>query len=160
VETSHLDPIDVHLLEILQHDATQTLEELGEAVGLSGSAVQRRIRQHERSGLIRRIAAQLDPDVALVPMTVLTLVTIERDAGPAIESLHQRIYDHPNVQQCYEVAGFFDLALVITARTMADYRRITGELLDTDPNVRRFASHVTLGTVKSSLAVPLESHPA
>ena len=156
MEASHLDPIDVQLLEILQHDATHTLDELGETVGLSGSAVQRRIKQHERSGLIRTIAAQLDPDMALVPMTVLTLVTIERDTGPDIESLHQRIYDHPNVQQCYEVAGLFDLALVVTARTMADYRRITGELLDADANVRRFVSHVTLGTVKASLAVPLE----
>ena len=153
-----MTPIDVQLLEILQHDATQSLDELGEAVGLSGSAVQRRIKQHERSGLIRTIAAQLDPDMALIPMTVLTLVTIERDTGPDIESLHRRIYDHPNVQQCYEVAGLFDLALVITARTMADYRRITGELLDTDANVRRFVSHVTLGTVKASLAVPLEPH--
>ncbi len=159
MEASHLDPIDVQLLELLQDDATRTLDELGKAVGLSGSAVQRRIKRYERSGLIRRIAAQLDPDMALVPMTVLTLVTIERDAGPDIESLHQRIYDHPNVQQCYEVAGSFDLALVITARTMADYRRITGELLDADVNVRRFVSHVTLGTVKATLAVPLESPP-
>ncbi len=158
MEPSHLDSIDVQLLELLQDDATRTLDELGKAVGLSGSAVQRRIKHHERSGLIRRIAAQLDPDMAQVPMTVLTLVTIERDAGPDIESLHHRIYDHPNVQQCYEVAGSFDLALVITARTMADYRRITGELLDADVNVRRFVSHVTLGTVKASLAVPLESY--
>ena len=159
MQASHLDPIDVQLLEILQHDATRTLDELGKAVGLSGSAVQRRIKQHERSGLIRRIAAQLDPDMALVPMTVLTLVTIERDTGPDIESLHERIRDHPNVQQCYEVAGLFDLALIITARTMADYRRITSELLDADANVRRFVSHVTLGTVKATLAVPLTSPP-
>jgi DNA-binding Lrp family transcriptional regulator len=55
--------------------------------------------------------------MALITMTVLTLVTIERDTGPGIESLHQRIYDHPNVQQCYEVAGLFDLALAIAART-------------------------------------------
>ncbi len=159
MEASHLDPIDVQLLELLQDDATRTLDELGKTVGLSGSSIQRRIKAHERSGLIRGITAQLDPDMAGVPMTVLTLVTIERDAGPDIESLHQRIYDHPNVQQCYEVAGSFDLALVITARTMADYRRITGELLDADINVRRFVSHVTLGTVKASLAVPLASPP-
>ena len=156
MEASHLDLIDVQLLETLQHDATRTLDELGATVGLSGSAVQRRIKQHERSGLIRTIAAQLDPDMALVPMTALKLVTIERDAGPDIESLHQRIYDHPNIQQCYEVAGLFDLALVVTARNMADYRRITAELLDADANVRCFVSHVTLGTVEASLAVPLE----
>jgi hypothetical protein len=41
---------------------------------------------------------------------------------------------------------------------MADYHRITGELLDADANVRRFLSHVTLGTVKASLAVPLQPH--
>ena len=101
MEASHLDPINVQLLEILQHDATQTLDELGATVGLSGSAVQRRIKQHERSGL-------------------------------------------------------FDLALVVTARNMADHRRIAAELLDADANVRRFVSHVTLGTMKASLAVPLE----
>ena len=45
-----LDEFDHRLLELLQRDAGATLTALGEAVGLSASAVQRRITRYRKSG--------------------------------------------------------------------------------------------------------------
>lgn len=150
-----LDAIDRSLLEMLQNDADLTLSALGEAVGLSGPAVQRRLARHRSTGLIRRTAAQLDPEAAGIGVTVLTFVRLDRDHGRAVETLHRRLAEHPHVQQCYELAGHYDLALIVVAADMLSYRAIVAELLDRDPNVRRFASHVALQTVKATLAVPI-----
>ena len=51
-----LDEFDHRLLELLQRDADATLSALGEAVGLSASAVQRRIKRYRESGLMRQVA--------------------------------------------------------------------------------------------------------
>jgi DNA-binding Lrp family transcriptional regulator len=45
-----LDEFDHRLLELLQRDADATLSSLGDAVGLSASAVQRRIKRYRESG--------------------------------------------------------------------------------------------------------------
>ena len=45
-----LDEIDHELLALLQEDASRTLLDLGRAVRLSPSAVQRRIRRYLRAG--------------------------------------------------------------------------------------------------------------
>ncbi len=69
-----LDDLDHRLLTCLQHDASRTLQELGEAVGLSPSAVQRRITRYRKAGLITRQVAVLDATV--VPGAVLAAVLV------------------------------------------------------------------------------------
>ncbi|MBL1097663.1 Lrp/AsnC family transcriptional regulator [Streptomyces coffeae] len=60
-QPSRLDEIDAQLLDLLQRDAERTLHELGERVGPSPSAVQRRIARFRKDGLITRQVAVLDP---------------------------------------------------------------------------------------------------
>jgi Lrp/AsnC family transcriptional regulator, leucine-responsive regulatory protein len=60
VSLDALDALDVDLLNLLQRDAGRTLRELGDDVGLSPSAVHRRIARYEAAGLIARRVAVLD----------------------------------------------------------------------------------------------------
>jgi DNA-binding MarR family transcriptional regulator len=54
VRSVSLDALDADLLNLLQRDAGRTLRELGDDVGLSPSAVHRRIARCEAAGLIVR----------------------------------------------------------------------------------------------------------
>ena len=73
-----LDDFDHRLLALLQQDAGRTLAALGDAVGLSPSAVQRRIQRYRRSGLLRTLGV-LDPN-AIPSATLATVwVAMERD---------------------------------------------------------------------------------
>ncbi len=155
MKNREIDEFDRELLELLQEDATRTLDELGAIIGLSGPAVQRRLKHHRETGLIQRTVAQVDPVALGVPITVLTLVTLERDSGRKADALRKKLADHPNVQLCYEIAGTFDLMAIIAVPNMEAYRRITEALFNADDNVRRFASHVALNTIKATLRVPL-----
>ena len=74
-----LDAFDHRLLDLLQGDAGRTLTALGEAVGLSPSAVQRRIKRYRAHGLLRQVAVL---DAEAFPSVVLATVwvTMERES--------------------------------------------------------------------------------
>ena len=75
--TLQLDDLDRKLLDLLQIDAARPLSQLGDLVGLSASAVQRRLSRYRSSGVIAKQIAVLNPDA--VPGTVLACV--HGDAG-------------------------------------------------------------------------------
>lgn len=150
-----LDEIDRALLALVQANADLTLEQLGASVGLSAAAVQRRLSRHRKSGLITGAVTLLDSSAVGVPLLVLTIVTLERDKAPEIADFRRRVRKHPHVQQCYDLAGYFDIAMLISAVDMESYRGVTADLLDSNPNVKRYASHVVLSTLKRTLQIPL-----
>ena len=72
-----LDAFDHRLLALLQDDAGRTLTALGEAVGLSPSAVQRRIKRYRANGLLRQVAV-LDAEAFPAVVLAAVWVTMER----------------------------------------------------------------------------------
>jgi Lrp/AsnC family transcriptional regulator, leucine-responsive regulatory protein len=150
-----LDDLDRKLLELLQQDAGRSLDQLGERIGLSPSAVQRRLTGYRSSGLIAREVAVLDPDV--LPGTVLAcvLVTLERESKRHHSSFRERMRAVPNVQQCYDLAGEWDYLAIIVASSMAHCRTLVGEIFLDAPNVKRFETLFVFDTVKRGLNIPL-----
>lgn len=60
-KSKRLDDIDFQLLRLLQHDSRQTQRRIGEAVGLTSSAVCDRIKRLETAGFILGYRATLAP---------------------------------------------------------------------------------------------------
>ena len=58
--TLHLDGIDRKLLRLVQDDSRRSVQEMGEAAGLSASACHRRVKALEDSGAIAGYRAVLD----------------------------------------------------------------------------------------------------
>jgi DNA-binding Lrp family transcriptional regulator len=150
-----LDEIDALLLDLLQHDAGRTLHDLGEQVGLSPSAVQRRIARYRRDGLITRQVAVLDPHRLGPTVLAVVLVTLNQESFEHHRAFAERMHAHPQVQQCYRVAGPWDYVVVLAARNMRDCGRLGDRLLKDDDNIRRYETLITFDTIKTGLAVPL-----
>lgn len=150
-----LDDLDRKLLDLLQEDASRSLDQLGEAIGLSPSAVQRRLTRHRASGVIATQVAVLDPEV--VPGTVLAcvLVTLERESKRHHSSFQERMRAAPNVQQCYDLAGEWDYLTIIVATSMAHCRAVLDELFMDAPNVKRFDTLFVFDAIKRGLNIPL-----
>ncbi|MGP4028253.1 Lrp/AsnC family transcriptional regulator [Actinomadura sp. 3N407] len=150
-----LDEIDARLLDLLQHDAGRTLHDLGERVGLSPSAVQRRIARYRRDGLIARQVAVLDPH-RFGPIVLATvLVTLNRESFEHHGAFAERMLSNPQVQQCYRVAGPWDYVVVLAARSMRECGRLGDRLFKADDNIKRYETLVAFDTIKTGLAVPL-----
>jgi DNA-binding Lrp family transcriptional regulator len=150
-----LDEIDALLLDLLQHDSGRTLHDLGEQVGLSPSAVQRRIVRYRRDGLITGQVAVLDPHRLGPTVLATVLVTLARESFEHHRAFTERIRSDPQVQQCYRVAGPWDYVVVLAARSMRDCSRLGDRLFKADDNIKRYETLVVFDTIKTGLTLPL-----
>ena len=66
-----MDEIDRQLLDILQQDATLSIAQMAERVGLSATPCWKRIQKLEGEGVITRRVAVVDPDLIGVGLSVL-----------------------------------------------------------------------------------------
>lgn len=149
-----LDDIDHRLLDELQADAGRTLSTLGEIVGLSPSAVQRRVERYRSAGLLARTSAVLDPRFSPDLVLAVCLVRVERESRRLHEAFQRRLLAAPEVQQVYSVYGEWDYVVVLAAAGMAHHNEVSERLLMDAPNVRRYSTLFVLNPVRTGSAIP------
>lgn len=147
-----LDEFDHELLALLQRDAGTTLTDLGEAVGLSPSTVQRRITRYRKHGLLRQVGV-LDPK--LLGSTLATIwVTMERGSAARHARFFARMRAAPEVQQCYSLAGEWDYVVMLATTDVAHCRQAIDRLFLDDENIKRYETHLVFDVVKYGLELP------
>ena len=154
-----LDAFDHRLLDLLQADAGRTLTALGEAVGLSPSAVQRRIKRYRANGLLRQVAVL---DAEAFPSVVLATVwvTMERESVRQPNAFYARMRATPEVQQCYQLAGEWDYLVIMATTSMGSYRETAERLFKSDGNIKRYETRLVFDTVKRGLQLPTRAPAA
>ncbi|MBT2745504.1 MULTISPECIES: Lrp/AsnC family transcriptional regulator [Lysobacter] len=152
-----LDEFDHKLLELLQQDASSTLSELGDAVGLSPSAVQRRMTRYRQDGLMRQVAV-LDP-LALGSTLAAVWVTMERESVERHAAFHARVRAAPEVQQCYTLAGEWDYLVILATTGVLHCRQVVDRLFLDEGNVKRYDTHLVFDVVKHGLELPTRDAP-
>jgi Lrp/AsnC family leucine-responsive transcriptional regulator len=149
-----LDDTDRQLLAELQHDAGRTLRDLGELVGLSSSAVQRRMSRYRTSGLLARTAAVLDPGSLPDLVLAVCLVQVERESRRLHDAFHRRLLAAPEVQQLYSVYGEWDYVVVLAAAGIAHHNEVSERLLMDAPNVRKYSTLFVLNPIRTGASIP------
>ncbi|HEY2347194.1 MAG TPA: Lrp/AsnC family transcriptional regulator [Xanthomonadaceae bacterium] len=153
-----LDEFDHRLLELLQRDASLTLTALGDTIGLSASAVQRRIGRYRKAGLLREVAV-LDPGLLPAVTLAAVWVTMERDTLRLHTAFRARMRAAPEVQQCYAVAGQWDYLVILAARNVAHYREVAERLFVDEGTVKRYETRLVFDTIKQGLGLPTRAVP-
>lgn len=150
-----LDSTDRILLDALQRDARVKMEALAEQVGLSASAVQRRIVRLREAGVIAGESVVLDPKAAGNRVTVIVELMLERERSALTEGLMRWLVAAREVQSAWGVTGDTDFVLVVTAPNLESYERFTRRMMDENEVIREFRSSVALNRLKHSLFVPM-----
>ena len=151
-----LDRLDRKLLAELQEDASLTSDRLADRVGLSASAVHRRVRRLEKAGVIERRIAVVDPLKVGRGALFIVGVEVERERPELVQRLRAWIHGEPAIQQAHYVTGSADYVLLVTARDIAEFDGLMSELMAANPNVRRFTTNVVMSTIKRGLFVPID----
>jgi len=149
-----VDELDLRLLERLQENSRQTCKRLGEKIGLSSTAVLRRIRKLRACGLIIDEVAILAPDKLGFGVTTIVHITLKSESATN-RRFGERIAAHPAVSQCYYVTGNADFVMIASFRTMMDYQAFAGEYFLENKLVRRFSTQVVLRSVKRTMRLPI-----
>ncbi|MFG1793450.1 Lrp/AsnC family transcriptional regulator [Nocardia sp. NPDC049149] len=152
-----LDEIDLRLLTLMQVDATRPLHDLGEQVGLSPSAVQRRLVRLRAGGVIIAEVAVVDPRAVGLGLTAVVLVQLAEDDAGRYADFCARMLAEPTVQQCYSVVGQWDYVVVLVTEDLASYRRISNRLFVEETAVLRYETLPTYERIKAQLAVPVST---
>jgi Lrp/AsnC family leucine-responsive transcriptional regulator len=151
----NLDQIDFKILAALQSNNMTSQRDIGNEVGLSAPAVQRRIKRLREIGAIHRDVSILNPDYLGSPITIVVQVEMETDKIEQINKVKDKFKTTPQVQQCFYVTGQTDFVLVIVVYTMKEYEALTHELFFNNPSVKQFNTSIAMDIVKTGLAIPL-----
>jgi Lrp/AsnC family leucine-responsive transcriptional regulator len=150
-----LDQFDKHLLRLLQQNNRLTSDELAEAVGLSASAVQRRLKRLRDEKIIEADVSIVSPAVAGIGITCIVDVVLERGNSQAIEKFKSSMQQRSEVMQCYYVTGSYDFVMIVNAQNMQHYETFSKEWLMDNPNVKHFYTHVVMDKVKVGYSISM-----
>ena len=143
-----IDDIDKKILRVIQQDARRSAESIGTDIGLSASAVQRRIARLRDDGVITAEGAIVDPKSVGRALTMIVDVEVERERPELMAALKRWIAVEPAIQEAWYVTGDGDFVLIVCMRDVEEYDALMQKLVAENPNVRRIRTRVALGTMK------------
>jgi Lrp/AsnC family leucine-responsive transcriptional regulator len=154
-----LDKLDRSILRMLQQDGRATFDQIAESVGLSPSAVLRRVRRLEDAGVIARYVALIQPEAVGLGLTAYVNVRLEKHAGGAkrnpMDEFRASVMAWPEVVECAALTGEMDFQLRLVVADMPAYARFMMETLLKHPSVQDCKTSFVMERVKSTTALPL-----
>lgn len=149
-----LDKFDCDILEILQKSNRTPAVEIGEKVGLSTTAVQRRINRLRKNSVISADVSVVSRHLIGRPMTFIVQVSLEREYSDLLEKFKEKMKNCPDVQQCYYVTGSSDFIIIVTAADMEAYEQFRQQNLFDSTNVKHLYTNVVMDVVKADFYIP------
>ncbi len=150
-----LDERDRAILRELMRDGRLSNVELAEKVHLSASACLRRVRLMEESGLIAGYVMLLDAVSAGLAGAAYISVTLDQQGRATLDRFEKEVRNHPEIIECYLLAGAADYLLRVAFRDSGDFERIHTAIITQLPGVSRVQSTLALRTVKKTTALPI-----
>jgi DNA-binding Lrp family transcriptional regulator len=143
---AELDSFDHALLREVQIDNQTPARILAERVGLSTSAVLRRLRRLRAERVITADVSIVSPETLGVPVTIHVLVSINQGSR-TYSDFSRKIQSRPEVRQASYVTGGADFVLHLQVASMAAYAAFTKEVFHDDPTVAEFRTFVAMREV-------------
>ena len=148
-----LDQRDIRLLKLLQEDCRKSNAELAEAVGMSASALWRRVRALEEAGVIERYGAVVNPGEMGLGFEAIVHVHLTRHDPDKIVEFIRAVEASAEVQECYATTGQADYHLRVLCRDLDAYNRFLEGFLFRLPAVNSAQTNVVLRTIKRNRPV-------
>lgn len=151
-----LDRADIALLQALQVNNRLTSEELAKRANLSPTACQRRLKRLRAEGVIEADVSIISPKAVGRQVTVVVLVSLERERADIIDRFKNAIRNTQEVMIGYYVTGDADFLLVVTANDMEDYEQFTRRFFYENNDIKGFKTMVVMDRVKAGFTFPID----
>ncbi len=148
-----LEDKDRRILTLLQQDSRISNADLAEEVGMSASALWRRVRALEEAGVIERYGAVVDPDAMGLGFEAIVHVHLTRHDPDKIVDFIRAVEASSEVQECYATTGQADYHLRVLCRDLAGYNDFLEAFLFRLPAVASAHTNVVLRTIKRNRPV-------
>lgn len=151
-----LDLIDRKIIAELQRDATLSVAQISERVGLSQTPCWKRIQKLEQSDIILGRVALVAPEHIGLGLTVFVAIEAADHTRSWREEFSNAIERLPEVMEVHRMAGEVDYMLRVAVADMAAYdafyQRLTEKVM-----LKNVTSHFAMERIKSSTAYPVDT---
>ncbi len=143
-ETAELDSTDLRLLRALEAEGRASFIDLGVRVGLSATAVQRRLRRLEEARLITGYGARIDHARLGLTLEAFIFVSLERQARGPADTFVGSVRAIEAIRDCWMLAGEVDFLLRVRTRDLAAFTRLMLDDILVLPGVKQARSAIVL----------------
>jgi len=150
-----LDQTDRRILGWLQQEPGINAAELGEKIGLSQSAVWRRIQSLRDQGVIKDQTVKLDREKVGLNTMVFAHVKLTSHGRSNLAEFSEAVSEYPEVLDCYVLLGNVDFLLRIVTEDIKAYERFFFEKLSQLPGIQEVNSSIVLSDIKHTTVLPI-----
>ncbi|MEP3347933.1 MAG: Lrp/AsnC family transcriptional regulator [Litoreibacter sp.] len=152
--TEITDKTDLSILELLQRDATLSIDALAAEVHLSRNACWRRVKRLEESGVLIGRVALVDAAKLGKGLMVFVMMRAADHTPEWIAALDKAVKSLPEITGAHRMSGDLDYILRVQVADVPDYDRFYKRLLALVP-VRDISASFVMENIKDSTAVPI-----
>ena len=151
-----IDDIDLALLHALQEDARAPIGALSKAAGVSRATAYSRLARLREEGVIHSLTVTVDPKRVGLTVTAVVLLRSTTDVWKPWSALAPLLEEMPEVEYAADIAGEFDILLLVRLRDVEHLQRfITDELRPRIPGIAGTRTLLVMNQVpERSLVLP------
>ena len=142
-----LDDFDRRLLALVRENNLAPARILAEKVGLSLSAVLRRLRRLRDEKIIVADIAVVDPALTGSALTMHVLIRMQQAGPQNMDNFARAIVRHPEITGAWDVTGDDDFLLKVQVGSMEEYDVFTRRALGEDKGVHSFKTLITIRNI-------------
>ncbi|MGH6770882.1 MAG: Lrp/AsnC family transcriptional regulator [Xanthobacteraceae bacterium] len=151
---SKMDATDRKILVLLQEDASLSVAEIGNRVGLSSTPCWKRIQRLEADGVIQRRVALVDQDRIGLGITVFVSVETGDHSQDWLARFADVVGAMPEVMEFYRMAGDVDYMLRVVVPDIQGYDTFYKKLIASVP-LKNVTSRFAMEKIKSTTVLPI-----
>lgn len=153
--SQELDAVDAKILDLIQSDASLSVAEIADRVGLSSSPCWRRIKRLEEVGIIEGRVTLLDRQKLGLDFEVVASVKLALPTRENLEAFEDLVQHWPEVVECMTVTGAVDYIIRILTTDMHAYDNFLRDKLLGSALVSDVQSRIIIRVAKRTTAMPL-----
>ena len=130
------------------------MQELAERVGMSSSAVWRRVKSLEQDGVIDRYTVLVNAKKSGFGLASMVHVSLARHEQSHVDHFIREVLQHPEVLECFATSGEADFHLRVVVEDIEAYNAFLDDFVFKLPGVSQVRSNIVLKEIKADTALP------
>jgi DNA-binding Lrp family transcriptional regulator len=139
---SELDRFDEKIVKVLQSNSRRPFVEIANEIGLSESAVRRRVKNMMNNGIIEQFTIELGTSGKT---SAITLISVGSTSDTS--EVSSELKKLSGVEVIYEITGQYDIAAIIAAPSIGEINQCVDDVRKT-PGVSDTNTVIILKTIK------------
>jgi Lrp/AsnC family transcriptional regulator len=148
-----MNKTDKLILSQLQADASLSVGDLADLVGISKSACWRRIKKLEDQGVIKKQVTLLNADELELSLTVFISIRTNQHNEKWARQFKEVVQDIPGILEVYRMGGELDYLVKAVVKDMPDYDKLYQQLIQA--NLFDVTSNFVMEEIKHTTELPI-----